>query len=196
MSRATGKSRRRVGARTGKNHRRQVAAARNLAAGMNPTEALVEAGYSETTAEKRAYQVVRQPIIQSLLTDSCERIMSKRKMDFDAILEPLFDSLHANIIVKSAQYGTKELDLPDHAIRMAASDRLIDLYRTKGGQCEEEEEKPDRPRVMFQINFIKTPTKHNHSPVVIDPMMPLPTSSQSERVPPAPRVAFIKSGKR
>ncbi len=154
----------------------------------------MEAGYSETTAKKRAYQVVQQPVIQSILTESCQRIMSKRQIDFDAILEPLFDSLGAKIIVKSAQFGTKEVDLPDHEIRMAASDRLIDLYRTKGKQSAEEE-KPERPPVIFQVNFIDAPTAHTPKQVTGGPTIPLKTSSQSEQVPPVPRVTFVKSGK-
>lgn len=194
MPAANEKSRRNIGSRTGKNRRRQVAAAKNLAAGMHPTEALVEAGYSETTAKKRAYQVVQQPVIQSILTESCQRIMSKRNMDFDAILEPLFDSLNAKIIVKSAQFGTTEVDLPDHEIRMAASDRLIDLYRTKGGQREEERQ-PERLSVIFQINFVETPPERNPKPVTISPVAPFAANSRSGPGPPGPRVTFVKSGK-
>ncbi len=186
MTTTIGKRRAKVGARIGKRRRRQVAVAKNLAAGMNPTEALVEAGYSKTTAQKRAYQVVRQPAIQSILTESCERILSKRQMDFDAILEPLFDSLHAKIIVKNSQAMTaKEVDLPDHDIRMAASDRLMNLYRGKGGQNEEEQQ--ERPRILFQVNFIDTPIVQDAKPVFSSP--------PSQSVSPVPRVTFVKSGK-
>lgn len=117
---------------------KQTRAARNVAEGMDAKMALAEAGYSESYAKARGYTVVKRPYIQSILTESCDRIMKRRDLVLDDILEPVFDALNAKVIVKSQQLGdAQEVNLPDHQIRMQASDRLVDLY---GGQMKDKKE--------------------------------------------------------
>jgi len=90
---------------------------------------MVEAGYSATYARSHAYSVVKRPYIQSILTDACDRILARQNMEFDALLKPYFDGLTAKVIVKNQQLeDAQEIDLPDHATRMNAADRLVELY--------------------------------------------------------------------
>lgn len=118
------------------NLRRQRATAENLAKGMGAQEAMVAAGYSPLYVQHQGYKAIKRPCIQSAFTDSCERIMQKRKMHFDELVEPYFDALTAPLIVKSTQLGDAYMPIepksqkpyPDHAIRMDAADRLVGLY--------------------------------------------------------------------
>ena len=161
---------------------------------MGQEEALLEAGYSPTTARKIAYQVVRHPVIQSLLTDSCQRIMQKRNMEFDAILEPYFDGLKAPLIVKSTQLGDAQIardpktgePFPDYHTRIASADRLVDLHLQKGAQGEDQ--KPPGPPVNIQVNFIKTPTQHPSPRVSTKPTIQAQGTGS-----PVPKVAFVSS---
>ena len=106
---------------------------------MATQEALVKAGYSESYAASKGYQAVKLPAIQSIFTDSCQRIMAKRNLEFDHLLEPYFEALQAKVIVRSTQLGdAQEIDLPDHPLRMSAADRLVQLFG--GGKSE----KPER----------------------------------------------------
>jgi hypothetical protein len=115
---------------------------------------MIEAGYSPTTADKKAHLVVRQPAVQSILTEACQRIMRKRNMAFDEILEPYFDGLKAKVIVKSQQLGdAQEVDLPDHHVRMQAADRLVKLH-VAGPSEEAEGRGANVPPVNIQVNFV------------------------------------------
>src|SRR5690349_12484362 len=105
--------------RVGKNRQRQLAAAKNLARGMNPEEALVAAGYSPSTARKNGYAIVRQPYIQSLLTESCQRVLAMRHKQIDALLVSYVDALDARILFTNPQSGAiEETKIVDHAMRM------------------------------------------------------------------------------
>lgn len=113
----------------GRNRKLLEKAAKNLAKGMVVEEALVDAGYSPNTARSHGYKIAKQARLQSIFTDACERIMQKKQKDFDAIVEPYFEALEAKVIVKSQQLGdAQEVDLPDHATRMQAADRIVGLY--------------------------------------------------------------------
>ena len=70
------------------NVRRQRATAENLAKGMTVEKAMLDAGYSSSYAHDQGYKAVKRPCIQSIFTESCERIIRKREMQFDEIVEP------------------------------------------------------------------------------------------------------------
>jgi phage terminase small subunit len=128
---------------------KQTRAARNLAKGMDAKTALIEAGFSESYAKARGYTVVKRPYIQSILTESCDRIMKKRDMILDDILEPVFEALSAMVIVKSQQLGdAPEVNLPDHQTRMQASDRLIEL---NSGQMKDKEKEEGIADLLEEI---------------------------------------------
>jgi hypothetical protein len=127
-----------------RNLRRQRATKANLAKDLSTKEAMLAAGYSPLYVQHQGYKAIKRPCIQSVFTESCERIMAKRQIQFDEIMEPIFDALKAKVIVKSTQLGdAQEVDLPDYPLRMSAADRLIELY---GGTLEHKEtEKPTAP---------------------------------------------------
>ena len=142
-----------------RNVRRQQAAAINLANGMTMEKAMLDAGYSPSYAHDQGYKAVKRPCIQSQFTDSCERIFRERNIPFDRMVGRIVDALDAPLIVKSAQLGDAYMPLepktqqpyPDHGLRMAAADRLIDLY---GGKPREVE-MPTEPTKGLTINFYK-----------------------------------------
>ena len=129
----TARSKKSIPMRPDRNVRRQQATAINLAKGMSIEKAMLQAGYSPSYAHDQGYKSVKRPCIQSIFTDSCQRIMDKRAMKFDEIMEPIFDALTAKVIVRSTQLGdAQEVDLPDYPIRMSAADRLIELFGGTG----------------------------------------------------------------
>ena len=98
------------------------------------------------------------PRFQSAFTDSCERIMRKRQIQFDEIVEPYFDALKAPLIVKSTQLGDAQVPndpetgkpFPDHALRMDAADRIVDLFGGKPREVEIPSEPPKGITIIFQ----------------------------------------------
>jgi len=159
--------------------------AENLLAGMGNTEAVRKAGYSPMTAEKAAFQVVRHPYVQSILTEACARVMAKHNKGFDDILEPFVQALDAPVVVKSATEGiaciardpdTQEI-IPDHAIRMKAAEHLVGLHQ---GKAPEEEGQPGQGNtspVNIQVVFVQ-----GQAPVKPEPRV----------VNPGPQVAFVR----
>lgn len=103
---------------------------------MAPQEVMVAAGYSPLYVQHQGYKAIKRPCIQSQFTDSCHRIMERRQIPFDEIVEPYFDALKAPLIVKSSRLGDAQIptDLttgkpfPDHALRMDAASRIVDLF--------------------------------------------------------------------
>ena len=146
------------------NLRRQRATAENLAKGMGAQEAMVAAGYSPLYVQHQGYKAIKRPCIQSVFTDSCERILAKRQMQFDELVEPYFDGLKAKVIVKSQQLGdAQETEFPDHALRMNAADRLVDLFGGKPRAVE----MPSEPTKGITIIFQKGASAK--VPVVVNP---------------------------
>ncbi|MEO6308573.1 MAG: hypothetical protein ABIO96_02555 [Nitrospiraceae bacterium] len=143
--------------RPDRNVRRQQAEAINLEKGMTIEKAMLQAGYSPSYAHAQGYKAVKRPCIQSILTDSCERIMTKRIMQFDEIVEPYFDALKAPLIVKSSRLEDAKIPtdpktepFPDHALRMDAVDRIVDLFGGKPREVEMPSEPPKRITIELQ----------------------------------------------
>jgi hypothetical protein len=140
------------------NLRRQRATAENLAKGMGAQEAMVAAGYSPLYAQHQGYKAIKRPCIQSQFTESCERIMQARRIPFDRMVERYFEALDAPLIVKSTQLGDAYMPIepksqqpyPDHALRMDAADRIIDLYGGKPREVEMPTETPKGLTIIFQ----------------------------------------------
>lgn len=164
----------------------------NLAMGMKPEEALIEAGYSPTTARKKAYQIIRHPVVQSLLTESCERVLAEEKKQFDDIVRPYVKALGACVVVKSTQLGVaSETTIPDHSIRMEAASHLTKLYQPKNAEDQEKEAGKNGPPVVLQINFIKSPLDKDAKPFGL-PRQVLPEQGDAS----VPQVSFIQSKRR
>ena len=150
----------------GINRTRQQSVALNLAKGMTPEQAVVKAGYSPTTARKKAYQIIRHPVVQSLLTESVTRVLTEENKKFDDIVRPYVKALGACVVVKSTQLGmASETTIPDHSIRMEAASHLTKLYQPKNAEDQEEEAGKSGPPVILQINFIKSPLDKDAKPL-------------------------------
>jgi len=121
----------------------QRAVAEGLARGLNKREAVRQAGYSPMTAEKKAYAIVKRPLVQSALTEALER----QGMTFGRILKPVIHALDATLIARTLA-GSVQTKLPDHRIRLEAHDRLVRLY---GGTPRASEIPPLPPRGLVVI---------------------------------------------
>lgn len=130
-------------------HKDQIKVAEGLARGFSQRKAVKEAGYSASTAEKKAYAIVKRPLVQSGLTEAVERIMSARNKQFDEIVRPYVDGFDAPVIVKFASEGivciakdpeTQEV-IPDHDVRIKSADRIVALL----GSAPREVEMPAPP---------------------------------------------------
>ncbi len=177
----------------GINRTRQRSVAFNLAKGMTPEQAVVKAGYSPTTARKKAYQIIRHPVVQSLLTESVTRVLTEENKRFDDIVRPYVKALGACVVVKSTQLGVaSETTIPDHSIRMDAASHLTKLYQPKNAEDHEEEAGKSGPPVILQINFIKSPLDKDAKP------FGLPLSNSRQVLPEkkdvsVPQVSFVQS---
>lgn len=95
------------------------------------------------TAEKKAYDIVKRPLVQSALTEALER----QGVTFNRILQPVVDALDATVIARTLA-GPVKTNLPDHRIRLEAHDRLVSLY---GGTPRASKIPPIPPRGLVVI---------------------------------------------
>jgi hypothetical protein len=123
---------------------RHIQTAKNLAKGLSPVSAMIEAGYSESYARSQGYTVVKRPYVRSIVTDAIEQVLKVQNKEFVDIIQPYIDGLDAPVVVKSPTDGTASIAvdpdtqqiIPDHDVRIEAADRIIGLY---GGVPEEVE---------------------------------------------------------
>ena len=154
-----------------KGKRSQRAVALGLAQGLSQIEAVKQAGYADSTAEKKAYRIVRHPQVQSVLTEALETL----GVTANKIMQPVIDGLEACEVVKTED-GKILTDHPDHKTRFMAHDRAVQLYGLgKGAEHPAPGLDQPGPTYNIQINFVKP----------------------KERAPtPIPEVAFVKPGPR
>jgi hypothetical protein len=90
--------------------------------GKSQIRAAKDAGYANSTAEKKASTMLRRPLVQSELTKAMER----HGLTMKRIVQPIVAGLTANLSM--VVHGVMiESDFPDHHIRLAASDRAVKL---------------------------------------------------------------------
>ena len=153
--------------------------AEGLARGLSKREAVRQAGYSAMTAEKKAYAIVKRPLVQSALTEALER----QGMTLEHILRPLIDALDANVIVRSQRHGcAQETSFPDHELRMRAADLLIGLY---GGVPKAIEIPPLPPKGLVVIIQKDGEPSEQKAPVDVTPRTKIEPRGES-RMPPLP----------
>ncbi len=134
-----------------KGKRSQRAVALGLAQGLSQIEAVKQAGYSSSTAEKKAYRIVRHPQVQSFLTEALEALGVTARQ----ILQPIKAGLEACEVVKTED-GKILTDHPDHKIRFMAHDRAVALYGLgKGAEHPAPGLDQPSPTYNIQINFVK-----------------------------------------
>ena len=138
-----------------------------LAKGLSQIEAVKQAGYADSTAEKKAYRIVRHPQVQSVLTETLEALGVTARQ----ILQPIKDGLEACEVVKTED-GKILTDYPDHKIRFMALDRAVALYGLGKGAEHPAPGLDSQPSPTYniQVNFVA-------------PKEPEPT--------PSPKVGFI-----
>ncbi len=130
---------------------KQRAVALGLAHGLSQIEAVKQAGYADSTAEKKAYRIVQHPQVKSFLTEALEALGVTAKQ----ILQPIKDGLEACEVVKTED-GKILTDHPDHKIRFMAHDRAVQLYGLgKGAEHPAPGLDQPAPTYNIQINFVK-----------------------------------------
>jgi len=86
-----------------------------MARGLSATEAVRQAGYAESTVQKKAYQIVQRPLVQSALTDALER----QGLTMEKLMKVYLDALEANHVVKSSErLEAVETEVPDVRMRV------------------------------------------------------------------------------
>ncbi len=122
-----------------------------LAQGLSQIEAVKQAGYSDSTAEKKAYRIVRHPQVQSVLTEALEALGVTAKK----IMQPVIDGLEACEVVKTED-GKILTDYPDHKIRFMAHDRAVQLYGLGKGAEHPATGLDTQPSPVYniQVNFV------------------------------------------
>ncbi len=123
-----------------------------LAQGLTQIEAVKQAGYADSTAEKKAYRIVRHPQVQSVLTEALEALGVTAKK----IMQPVIDGLEACEVVKTED-GKILTDHPDHKTRFIAHDRAVQLYGLGKGAEHPAPGLDTQPTPIYnvQINFVK-----------------------------------------
>ncbi len=133
-----------------KGKRSHRAVALGLAHGLSQIEAVKQAGYPSSTAEKKAYRIVRHPHVQSFLTEALEALGVTAKK----IMQPVIDGLEACEVVKTED-GKILTDYPDHKIRFMAHDCAVQLYGLgKGAEHPAPGLDQPCPTYNIQINFV------------------------------------------
>ncbi len=121
-----------------------------LAQGLSQIEAVKQAGYSDSTAEKKAYRIVRHPQVQSVLTEALEALGVTARQ----IMQPVIDGLEACEVVKTED-GKILTDHPDHKIRFMAHDRAVQLYGLgKGAEHPAPGLDQPSPTYLINVNFV------------------------------------------
>ncbi len=125
--------------------------AKGLARGLSGADALRQAGYAESTIDKKGYQIIKRPQIQSFLTEALEALGVTARQ----ILQPIKDGLEACEVVKTED-GKILTDHPDHKPRFMALDRAVALYGLgKGAEHPAPGLDQPSPTYNIQINFVK-----------------------------------------
>ena len=114
--------------------------AKGLARGHSGAGALQQAGYAESTIDKKGYQILKRPQVQSFLTETLEQAGVPAKQ----IMQPIKDGLEACELVETDD-GQILTDSPDHRVRLQAHDRAVALYGLAGKHSDRVEAEPPQP---------------------------------------------------
>ncbi len=147
--------------------------ARGLARGLSGADALRQVGYAESTIDKKGYQILKRPQVQSFLTETLEQ----GGVTAQKIMQPIKDGLEACEVVRTKD-GNILTDYPDHKTRFMAHDRAVVLYGLTGKHSDHLPTEPPQPTqpVSFNIVFVAPPNRD-----------PQPTMPEVHFVQPKPR---------
>jgi phage terminase small subunit len=114
--------------------------------GQSVRQAAVRAGYADSSASSNAYLILDRPRVRSLLTDALERA----GLTEDTLAAPLLAALNARVqIINTRTMAAVEVDLPDHATRLTAVEKIIALY----GYVPKRVEMPDPPAEGLTVHI-------------------------------------------
>jgi hypothetical protein len=94
-----------------------------VAAGKSDIQAAKDAGYSKSTAEKKAYSILKRPLVQSELTKALE-LCGVKLAD---IMLPIAKALKATRHFVHPKFGMQNTIFDDHQVQLNAADRAIKL---------------------------------------------------------------------
>jgi hypothetical protein len=97
---------------------------KGVAAGKSRIQAAKDAGYAQSTAEKKSYAILQRPLVKSALTEAMVRI----GMTHEMMVQPLKDALTATRSYVDPKSGLLvETQVPDHKMRLEASRDAVAL---------------------------------------------------------------------
>jgi len=113
--------------------------------GKQKVQAALAAGYAESTALKKSYNMIDRPLVRSALTD----VLMGQGATLEKIVKPIADGLQAKVRIRTLS-GIVETDLPDHRIRGENAYRAIRLLGGIPKECEMPA--PPRPGLVVVIS--------------------------------------------
>ena len=147
---------------------RQRKVVKGLLEGKTRSEALIRAGYAESTSQHKASQIINQPRIQSFLTDALEKV----GLTADVLTKILKEAARACLVIER-EGKLIQTNIPDHRTRLTAYDRIVAAYGVIPKTIEPEEaEKQQGLTVHFHLNDA---AKDNH---VVDPSKEVTTKGR------------------
>ena len=96
---------------------------KGVAAGKSRIQAAKDAGYAQSTAEKKSYAILQRPLVKSELTKALERA----GMTLVHIVQPIAYALKATKSYVNKDGLMVESQVPDHKIRLEASRDAVAL---------------------------------------------------------------------
>jgi hypothetical protein len=123
---------------------REIKFTDGVAGGKSLSAAARSAGYAESTARKKAHEIMRRPLVQSALTVA----LARQGGTMELIVRPILDALQANLVI-STHAGMIVTDSPDHRLRLDAASLAIRLL----GGLPRASELPQQPPPSLIVNI-------------------------------------------
>ena len=123
---------------------REVQFTDGVASGHSLSAAARLAGYAESTARKKAHEIMRRPLVQSALTEA----LAREGGTLARIVRPVVDALQATLII-STTGGMVAINCPDHRVRLDAANVAIRML----GGIPRASELPQQPSPSLTVNI-------------------------------------------
>lgn len=163
---------------------KQRALLKGISAGKSVLQAAKDAGYAESSARQLPYQFLKQPEVQSPLTEALARV----GVTPDKISKTILEGMEAKARV--AFEGTlSETELPDHRVRGEFVDRATTLM----GVVPRNIQAPEAPRKQMVVLIAQDP--RTPATAAIKQINP-PKATTPMPAGKAPKAIFVKEMKR
>lgn len=150
-----------------------------IAAGKSVLQAARDAGYSEYTARSAPYLFLKQPEVQSPLTEA----LAKVGVTPEKISQRILDGMDAKVRV-TFEGEVKEVDLADHRVRGEFVDRATTLM----GVVPKNIQAPEAPRKQMVVLIAKDERTSAQPIKQINP----PPATTTKPVSKPPKAVFVK----